>query len=33
MKTPKPDIPAVDPYLFWDVDQESTDWRTESSAA
>ena len=33
MQTPKPNIPAVDPYLFWDVDQESMDWRTESSAA
>ena len=33
METQKPNIPAVDPYLFWDVDQEGMNWHTESSAA
>ena len=32
METKKLSIPAVDPYLFWDVDQQAMDWQSRSSA-
>ena len=32
METDKNNIPAVDPYLFWDVDQHAMDWQSRSAA-
>lgn len=32
MNTHEPKLPTVEPYLFWDVDQNTMDWQNPASA-